>query len=289
MDLADLRMFLSLCETENMRDTAAHQRVNQSNVSRALARLETELAVELFHRHGRRLQLNRHGRQFRDHADRAVAELTTGSRRVREDVDAEHGVIHLGFLQSVAREVVPGLVRRFRATTPGARFELRQAFARELYAALEQDTLDAAVTTPPRTSDPRIGFIPLIEQQLCVAVPPGHRLADRGSLTLADVADEPFVGFNLATDLRRVIDRLCADTGVEPRIAFESGEIDTLRGLISAGLGVGVLPRPAVAKDDDPVYLDLIPARTRIIGVAWHAGRSTTPVAARFIAQLTER
>ncbi len=288
MDLADLHTFLSLCETENMRDTAAHQRVNQSNVSRALGRLEAELAVQLFHRHGRRLQLNRHGRQFRDHADRAVAELTSGARRVREDVDAEHGVIHLGFLQSVAREVVPGLVRRFRATTPGARFELRQAFAREMYAALEQDTLDAAVTTPPRTPDPRIGFTPLIEQQLCVAVPPGHRLADRGSLSLADVADEPFVGFNLATDLRQVIDRLCADTGVEPRIAFESGEIDTLRGLISAGLGVGVLPRPAVPKPDDPVYLDLTPARTRVIGVAWHVGRSTTPVAARFIAQLTE-
>jgi DNA-binding transcriptional LysR family regulator len=287
MDTQSLQTFLSLCETENMRDTAALERVNQSNVSRSLRRLEAEVGAELFHRHGRRLQLNRHGRMFREHAARAVADLATGRRRIIEEVSAEHGVVHLGFMQSLARELVPDILRRYGRAVPGCRFELRQGFARELYAAMQQDNLDAAVTTPPRSADPRIGFTPLLEQQLCLAVPPGHRLVGETSPTLAAVADEPFIAFNLTTDLRQMIDRLFADAGLEPRTACESGEIDTIRGLIGAGLGVGVLPRPAVIEHDDPVYLDLSPARTRTIGLAWNAASPATPAAARFIDYLS--
>jgi len=283
MDTASLRTFLSLCETENMRDTAAYERVNQSNVSRALKRLEADLGVELFHRHGRRLELNRHGQLFREHAARALADLASGVRRLDDDVDAEHGVVRLGFLQSVARELLPGLLRRYRLEVPASRFELRQGFARDLYGELERDTVDVAVVTPPRRPDPRIGFAPLVEQQLCLAIPLGHRLAGEASPTLAAVVGEPFIAFNLTTDLRHVIDQLFLQAGIEPDIAFESGEIETLRGLIGAGLGVGVLPRPATTEHDDPVYLDLSPASTRILGLAWNASGSATPAAARFV------
>jgi len=284
VDTVSLRTFLSLCETENMRDTAAYERVNQSNVSRALKRLEADLGVELFHRHGRRLELNRHGQLFREHAARALADLASGVRRLDDDVDAEHGVVRLGFLQSVARELLPGLMRRYRLEVPASRFELHQGFARDLYSLLERDTLDVAVVTPPRQSDPRIGFAPLVTQQLCLAVPVGHRLVgEEESPTLAAVAGEPFIAFNLTTDLRHVIDRLFQQAGLVPDIAFESGEIETLRGLIGAGLGVGVLPRPATTEHDDPVYLDLSPASTRTIGLAWNANGSATPAAARFV------
>lgn len=283
MDTVELRTFLSLCETENMRDTAADERVNQSSVSRALKRLETELGVALFRRHGRRLELNRHGRLFREHAARALTDLDRGRRELDDDIDAEHGVIRLGFLQSMAREVVPDLLRRYRVEVPASRFELRQGFARDHFAELERDTLDAAVVTPPREPDPRIGFVPVVDQQLCLAVPVGHRLVDETPATLAAVQGEPFIAFDLTTDLRQVIDRLFVQAGVEPEVAFESGEIDTVRGLIGAGLGVGVLPRPTVRSRDDPVYLDLSPARTRTIGVAFAADRTTTPAVARFV------
>lgn len=64
MDEQTLRIFLSLAETQNTRDTAAELRINQSNVSRALARLEDEVGMALFSRHGKRLELNANGLAF---------------------------------------------------------------------------------------------------------------------------------------------------------------------------------------------------------------------------------
>lgn len=287
MDVQALRWFLSLCDTENMRDTAAMEGVNQSTLSRALARLESELGVELFHRHGRRLTVNRFGELFLEHAARAVAELDAARRRVDALANPDTGLIRLGFLHSVGRWLVPGILRDYRAGTPGIRFELHQGFARELFAWLQQGDIDAALVTPPPAGD-GARWHALHEQRLCIALPAGHPLAVVPGLALRDVRDEPFIAFAPTTDLRRVIDRLCHQAGFEPIIAFESEEIATMRGLIGAGLGVGVLPRPAVLEHDDPVYRPLIPAQHRPIGLAWSPSPPATSAAARFVEYVTQ-
>ncbi|MEV4897780.1 LysR family transcriptional regulator [Nonomuraea sp. NPDC055795] len=284
MDVQTLRWFLSLCETENMRDTAALERVNQSTLSRALARLEADVGTELFHRHGRRLAVNRFGTLFREHAARAVAELTEARARIEALTDPGTGLIRLGFLHSVGRWLVPEVLRDHRDRTPGIRFELRQGFGRELYAWLQQGDIDAALVTPPPQAHPA-RWHGLREQQLCIALPVEHPLAVPG-LRLREVRREPFIAFAPTTDLRHVIDRLCRAAGFQPVIAFESEEIATVRGLIGAGLGVGILPRPAVLEHDEPVYLPLVPAQQRPIGVAWDVRATPTPAVARFLTTL---
>lgn len=278
-----LRWFLSLCETENMRDTAALLRINQSSLSRALGRLEKDLGVQLFRRNGRRLSLNRFGALLRDHATRAVADLEAARLRIAEQIDPQTGLVRLGFLQSVGRWMVPEVVRRYREVAPAAQVELRQGFARDLFGWLRDDVIDAALVTPPPASEHDIDWAGLREQQLCLAVPPGHPLADRAELTLADVHRAPFVAFALSTDLRHVVDDMLRTAGVQPAVTFESAEIETMRGLVSAGLGVAVLPRPEREERDDLVYRTLTPARSRELGVAWIAPSARTPAVRHFL------
>ena len=285
MELQTLRWFLTLCDTENMRDTAAMEGINQSTLSRALGRLEADLGVELFHRHGRRLALNRFGLLFREHAARAVDELGGARRRIDALANPDTGLIRLGFLHSVGRWLVPEILRDVRSVAPGIRFELHQGFARELFTWLAQGDIDAALVTPPPEGN-AARWHPLREQRLCLALPVEHPLAAVPGLTLAGVRDEPFVAFAPTTDLRRVIDRLCEEAGFEPVIAFESEEIATVRGLIGAGLGVGVLPLPASLEHDDPAYLPLVPAQHRPIGLAWDPLPTPTAAAALFVEHL---
>lgn len=286
MDVQALRWFLSLCDTEHMRDTAAMEGVNQSTLSRALARLEDELGVELFHRRGRRLAVNRFGELFREHAVRAVAEVDGARRRIDALVNPDSGLIRLGFLYSVGRWLVPAILRDYRAGTPEIRFELRQGVTRELYDWLHQGEIDAALVTQPPAGDAARWHL-LREQRLCIALPPGHPLARVEGLTLADVRAEPFIALARSTDLRRVVDELCREAGFEPVVAFESEEIATVSGLIGAGLGVGVLPLPVVPEHGDPVFRPLSPGRSRPIGLAWNESPPPTPAAAAFIHHLT--
>lgn len=282
MDESDLRVFLSLCETENTRDTAALLRVNQSNVSRALGRLEAELGAELFNRHGRRLTRNRVGDVFRTDAARIVEQYQSGRQRVRQ-LTGPAGVVRLGFLQSVARRAVPQLIGAFREVMPQVRFELRQGFARELFGAIAADQLDTAFVTELVQPLRPVSWRQLAEQRLCVAVPPGHILAERRAVGWDELDGQDLVAFSRTTELRALTDSLLAEAGAAVSIAFESSEIDTIRGLVGAGLGVAVLPRPSVGEKGDPVYVPLEPAVHRRLGLAWSSERDLPAGVAAFL------
>ena len=131
MDEQALRAFLSLAQTENTRDTAAELAVNQSNVSRALARLEASIGMPLFARHGKRLELNANGVAFRADAA-AVLDAYESARRHAETIADAGRLLRIGFLHSLARWLVPDVVGTFRATQPDVRVTLRQGFSRDL-------------------------------------------------------------------------------------------------------------------------------------------------------------
>ncbi len=289
MDVTTLRWFLSLCETQNMRDSAARLGVPQPTMSRAIARLEREIGIAVFDRRGRSLHLNRFGALLRDHAARAVADLDVARRRLDDHLDPAQAVVRLGFLQSLGRWLVPRVVAGYRETAPETRFEMSQGLARDLFAKLRDDVLDAAVVTPPPAGDPELRWVQLEEQQLCLAVPPDHPLARRARARVHDADGVPFVGFGPTTDLRHVVDELLADAGAEPVVAFQSAEIDTMRGLVRAGLGLSILPRPPRPDEDDPVYLPFVPRTTRRLGLAWCTTSTHTPAVSRFLTTVPDR
>lgn len=282
MDESDLRCFLILCETENTRDAAALLRVNQSNVSRALARLESDLGTQLFTRHGRRLVLNRAGAAFRDDAAQIVERYDAGRRHVRQ-LTGRAAPVRLGFLQSMARWAVPTLIGSFRAVAPDSGFELRQGFARDLFGWIAEDALDVAIVTPPVQPMAGLGWTLLVEQQLFVAVPRGHRLATAPAVESAQLDGEDFVAFSRTTEFRAVIDSILAAGGATVRMAFESSEIDTIRGLVGAGLGVAIIPAPSTRDVNDPVYVPLVPTHVRRLGLAWSSERTHPDSVAAFL------
>ncbi|WP_170201595.1 LysR substrate-binding domain-containing protein [Actinocorallia herbida] len=206
--------------------------------------------------------------------------------RVEALADPDTGLIRLGFLHSTGRWLVPEVLRDHRAVTPGIRFELRQGFGRELYAWLSHGETDAALVTPP-PDDASARWFSLREQPLFLTLPADHPLTSRPDLSLRDLRAEPFIALGPTTDLRRTFDEMCREAGFEPVIAFVSKEIATVRGLIGAGLGVGVLPVPEPGGVGSTVYRPLLPARHRPIGLAWDPRHAQTPALARFIDRLT--
>lgn len=281
MNEADLKVFLTLAETENTRDAAAMLRVNQSNVSRALARLEEGLEAELFTRHGRRLQLNRAGACFRDDALAIMDSYEAGRRHVRQ-LTGPAATIRLGFLQSVARRVVPRLIGSFRQAEPAARFELRQGFAKDMFELVARDELDVVFATPPRPAS-GLAWQLMSEQQLCVALPFEHRLAGRPMLSCADLDGEDFIAFARPTELRQVIDPMLAHAGARVRVAFESREIDTIAGLVAAGLGVSILPVSSGQVSTELKLVPVSPVSTRLLGLSWSQERASSASVAAFV------
>ncbi|MEV5179382.1 LysR family transcriptional regulator [Streptomyces werraensis] len=276
-----LAHFAGVARTEHVTRAAQEMQVPQSTLSRALVRLEDDLGVELFARHGRTVSLTPAGRTFYASVERALDEIGRAAETVRADADPATGKVAFGFLHTMGAETVPGLLHAFRADHPGIRFSLVQNYGEAMLEGLRGGELDLCLTSPV-PSAPDLVARRLDEQKLRLVVPADHRLAARRRVRLAEAADETFVTLEPGYGLRRITDDLCAQAGFAPRIAFEGEEAETLRGLVAAGLGVALLPPPPFPRPGVAELTVTAPRAAREIGVAWLAGRPDTPPVAAF-------
>ncbi|MBB5807724.1 DNA-binding transcriptional LysR family regulator [Saccharothrix ecbatanensis] len=274
-----LAVLRALAADEHVTHAAESVGVPQPTVSRWLAALGTSLGAPVVVRSGRRVRLTRAGRLLCEAADRALATLEAGHRAAAEEVSPERGQVALGFLHLLGRSVVPALVSGFRESHPSVRFRLVQNSRQDILNHLVNGVVDLALVSPPPT-DATFAHAVLREEELILVVPPGHRLAGRPSVRVAELAGEDFVGLEPGYGLRQITDDLCAEAGFTPTLAFEGQETETVRGLVAAGLGVALLPHA-----DSPSGLPEIPLNPRAareIALVWVADIPLPPAVRAF-------
>ena len=274
MDLLQLRYFQAVARHQHVSRAAAELHVAQPALSRAIARLEAELGVPLFDRRGRRVRLNRFGVMFLARADRALDELDQGQHELRDAAGLAQGTV------AVAAETLrtlSGLVAGFLAGHPGVSFRLYQSPAPVMAAQLQAGEVDLCLASQPLPG-PALAAAELLSEEVLLAVPPSHALARRTRVTVGELAGESFVTTRPGYWQRALTDRLFTDAV----IVCEGDEPYAIRGLISAGVGIGLMPAMARRLAPDPpvgwLHLD-VPCR-RTLSLVWRAD-AYRPAAAR--------
>lgn len=262
-----LRMVAAVAATEHITRAAESLNMPQPTLSRTLARLQEELGVALVERTGRGVRLTRAGRTLLPHVERALDDLRQG---VAELTGAEEGRVALTFLPTLGVEVVPVLLRGFRAEHPGVRFTLTQEAWAESLRRVVSGGADLALTSP-LPSEPGLASVVLHTQYLRLVVPEDHPLAAvQEQVRASSAAREEFILLKPGRGVRHLTDRLSERAGFTPRVAFEADDIDTARGLVAAGLGVSVLPARPKGPLGGTVELALGGGETeRPVGVVW--------------------
>lgn len=276
-----LPLLAALRETRNVTRAAELLGVPQPTVSRRLAALAEALGAPLTVPDGRGIRLTRAAELLAEAAERGLAALDTGVRLAREEVSPESGHVVLGFLHLLGRSLVPSLLRGHRARHPGVRFTLVQGSRQDMVDRLTGGELDLALVAP-LPDVPALACAGLVDEEILLSVPAGHRLAGRREVRVAELAEEEFVLLEQGYGVRTLTDELCAAAGFTPRIAFEGQESDTVRGLVAAGLGVALLPRFGPGSPAGVAEVPLAPPPYRTIGLVWRAGEPMTPAVAGF-------
>ncbi|MFD9858709.1 LysR family transcriptional regulator [Streptomyces alboflavus] len=238
MDLLQLRYFQVVARYEHISRAAEELRVAQPSLSRTIARLEADLGSPLFDREGRRIRLNQYGAIFLRHVDRALSELDDGRRALRDARDTGLGRV------SVASETLLTITHAlgsFRATHPRADVRLFQSTAAEMDRQLRAGEVDFCVASQPLTGA-KLETVELAREEVLLAVPRGHWLDGRESVTIPEIADEPFVATRVGHWQRALLDRLFASEGLTPVLSCEGDEPGASQDMISAGLGIGLIP-----------------------------------------------
>lgn len=286
-----------LGRTEHVTETAELLGVPQSTVSRAVARASAAVGTELLVRDGRGVRLTPAARTLLPYIEQALAEFQAGLDLVRNESQVVRGTVSVSFQHTFGEATLPLLISAFRSRHPGTGFRLSQGARSACLEELSSGEADLALTAPVAPAGKTLDSAPLYREPLRLVVHHAHPLARQRMARLADIRTEPFVALGTGYGLRSLTDALFREAGYRPRIAFESQDSHTVRGLVSAGLGVSILPPggDAPGRTLRPETGDLgweeVPLDSalafREVGVSWRRRKpETEPVPARLFREL---
>ncbi|NBD24947.1 LysR family transcriptional regulator [Paenibacillus glycinis] len=279
MELLQLHYFLAVARSEHMTEAARSLHVTQSSLSRTIQRLEEDLGVCLFDRVGRKLQLNEFGRRFLRRAERALFELEQGKLELSELASPDHGTIELGVTSA---SVLHDILRKFRSKRPNIQFHVQMLSTQEMITLLERGEVDYCLSSPPVERDDIECQVVYVDPIL-VAVPTGHRLADRSSVSLTELKEEWFVGVKAGYGTRDLVDAICRSVGFAPRYVYEGDEPARLVNLVEADIGIAFIPSTARNERAHIKYLQIETHEVvREIALLWHKSRYISPAALEF-------
>ena len=246
LELRQLRYFVEVAEREHISEAAEHLHVAQSAISRQIANLEEELGTPLFERIGRNVKLTPIGKIFLEHTITALKAIDFAAKQVEEYLDPAKGTIKIGFPTSLASYVLPSVISAFKKEYPDVAFHLRQGSYKYLIDAVKNRELNLAFLGPLPPKDDEINTTLLFSENIHALIPSNHPLAKQASIHLTDLRDEKFVSFPEGYVLHKVAIEACKSVGFTPNITTEGEDMDALKGLVAAGIGVTLLPESSM-------------------------------------------
>lgn len=286
MDLRHLHYFVSVAREGQFVRAARRLHVAQSALSQQIRALEREVGAELLIRDRRGIRLTAAGAVLERHATRILTAVDDARAELQQLTGLLAGRLHIGAGAPTGPVRLAHALEGFRAAHPGVEVKVSDASTDELLRKLGAGEIDAAVvsTVPELLSDDLDGLL-IARERFVALVPPGHRLAARRRLRLAELEREPIVTYARGAGIRAAVDAALADAGIAAAsIAAETMDSTMLLDLVRHGLGVAIVPRSfAELAGDLPAARLVGTSLERPRTLAWARERRASPALAAFL------
>ena len=286
MDLRQLRYLVALADELNFTRAAQREHIAQPALSQQIRRLEDELGLSLVERTTRQVRITEAGELLVARARRILRELEAAGDELLAVKGMERGRVRVGTMHTMGPIDVSLALAIFHERHRGIDLTVREQSSEELAEMLRDDELDLAfLSVTERVESHGLGLHQLVLEELVVLLPPGHRLAGRRGLKIAQLRKEEFISFREGARLRELLFTSARDAGFEPTVKLESNESQRIRRLVSRGMGVAILPRSDAEAPGAEVAVCALtdPPLARDITLAWREGRRHPPTVAEFL------
>ncbi|MYR04702.1 LysR family transcriptional regulator, partial [Streptomyces sp. SID6139] len=246
LNLERLRTLDALARHGSVSAAADALHVTTSAVSQQLGKLEREIDQQLLAKNGRGVRLTDAGRLLSEHAARILSQVELAESDLEAHRGQVVGELRLSAFPTAARGLFPVALRALRAEHPGLRVRSSELEPEQGIAAVVRGDLDLAVVldwyNKPMPVPDGLVKAPLLDDPAEVAVPAGHRLADREEVDLAEFAEDEWITWGEGEFCHEWLMFTLRSKGVEPIVGHRAGETHTQLQLVSAGLGVCIAP-----------------------------------------------
>lgn len=234
-----LRAFVALAQERHFTRAAQRCHLTQPAFSALIRSLEETTGVRLFDRNTRRVELTVEGRVFEASAQRLLGELELAVEDVRDYAQRRRGRVAVAALPSLAAGWLPGLLARFHADYPGIVLQLRDALLDPCLDMVQRGEVDFAVAAR-RDDMTGLESVFLHADRYYLVCRKDHPLARREKLRARDLIREPVIHLARGSSVRKQLDDALGAEALTPLLEVE--HLATAAGLVSAGLGVSIVP-----------------------------------------------
>lgn len=234
---------MAVAEELHFHRAAERLHISQPPLSQQVRALEDELGVKLLERNRRAVSLTAAGSVFLLEAREILERVDTAAEAARSVARGEAGRLALGFVGSAMHGALPGVLRAHRRAFPRVQLVLTELPTAGQLEALLAGRIDAGVLRPP-VREAGLAIETIATEPFVVALPEDHLLAGSDEVALAELVAEPFVLLppREAPGLHESLAHAMARAGGVPRVVQEAREMQTVVGLVAAGLGVSLVP-----------------------------------------------
>lgn len=274
-----------MAEAASVSRAAEALHLTQPAVSKRLAGLEAELGTPLFDRIGRRLALTEAGRTLLPNARRILQALEESRRLIANLSQEVRGPLSLATSHHIGLHRLPPVLRRYTRDHPQVELDLRFMDSEAACAAVEHGDLELAVVTLPSPPAPVLDTGLVWEDPLVVVTGLNHPLAGRGRVALRELAAYPAILPAVGTYTREIIARAVAATGTTLNVNLETNYMETIKMMVSIGLGWSTLPRTMLGPELRELHVEEL-RLVRQLGTVRHRERTLSNAAQAFIETL---
>ena len=291
MHIETLKTYCDLCETGSLSRAARLNRVTQSAVSQQLRALEQRFGRRLVERAPRvAARPTEAGRLLYTESKLLLERFASLEARLRERPDVVTGTVRVATVYSVGLHTLPAAIKTFIAAYPRVNVRLSYRRTDEVYQACLDGEIDLGIVALPRARA-QLEVVLLRGDELVLALAPEDPLARGARPSLRALRGRPFIAFDRDIPTRRLIDATLRRSGVSGKPVMELDNIETIKRSVEAGLGLSLLPTPALINE---VRAGTLVARVpregaipRSIGVIRRKAREISPAERAFLALLT--
>lgn len=289
IELRQLRYFVTVAEEMHFGRAAQRLHMTQPPLSLAIRSLESTLGTALFRRNSRNVALTPAGVALLPEAQRILQQTAALPDLMRRAASGASGNLSLAFVSTADYSVLPSFLREFRETYPAVEIDLREATTDVQLEELLQGRIDVGLLIPPLPEKARleIDYLPVLSEPLILAAPKGlPALHGKTRASLQALGDQPLIIFprRIAPALHDAILACYHEAGLTPRIGQEAIQMQTIIGLVSAGMGIALVPQSVSNLKRPGVDYRPLTNKTPLVetGLAWRRD-NTSPVLHAFL------
>lgn len=278
MDIPNLYAFIAVAETGSFTTASEQLFLTQPAISKRVSSLETELDIQLFDRIGRKVTLTEAGTALLTRARSILHQVEDSKRAIQNLSGHVAGKLSIGTSHHIGLHRLPPVLREFTQTYPEVELDLHFMDSEEACHAIEHGELELGIVTLPIEPAKILHTHEVWPDPLDIVVNQSHPLSSLEKITPKQLADYSAILPTRGTYTRQIFEKTMRKHKLELKVGLSTNYLETIKMMVSVGLGWSVLPRSMVNEELKTLSIKGIKLE-RQLGVVWHSGHTLSNAA----------